>query len=114
MTRSNPNSPAPAATAGGATDSADTRGAFDDWYASRTPSSREAFRRASEVLPGGVGSSARGTRAGWTPYPLFLASGRGSHVWDADGNEFVDYLLGLGPMLLGHVPRAVTEAVSGA
>jgi glutamate-1-semialdehyde 2,1-aminomutase len=73
--------------------------------------SEALFARASGLLPGGVGSSARGARAGWSPYPPFIASGSGSHVTDADGNEYVDYLMGLGPMLFGHRPPEITEAV---
>jgi glutamate-1-semialdehyde 2,1-aminomutase len=75
------------------------------------PITGRLFERATRTLPGGVGSSARGTRAGWDPYPPFIAHGEGSRLTDVDGNEYVDYLLGLGPMLLGHRPPEVTEAV---
>ena len=78
------------------------------------PRSEALFRRAQKVIPAGVGSSARGVRAGWAPYPPFIARGSGSRVWDVDGREYVDYLLGLGPMLLGHRPPAVTAAVARA
>ena len=73
--------------------------------------SEALFARAERVIPGGVGSSARGPRAGWTPYPPFISHGEGSRVWDVDGREYVDYLLGLGPMLLGHRPPRLTRAV---
>ena len=76
--------------------------------------SEALLRRAERVIPGGVGSSARSARAGWTPYPPFIDHGEGSRIWDVDGNEYVDYLLGLGPMLLGHRPPAVTAAVTRA
>lgn len=72
------------------------------------------FERAARVMPAGVGSSARGVRAGWAPYPPFIAHGEGSRVWDVDGHEYIDYLLGLGPMVLGHRPPAVTAAVTRA
>jgi glutamate-1-semialdehyde 2,1-aminomutase len=80
------------------------------------PGDRSAalFHRAERVLPAGVGSSARGVRAGWAPYPPFIAHGEGCRVWDVDGNEYIDYLLGLGPMLLGHRPPGVTAAVAQA
>jgi glutamate-1-semialdehyde 2,1-aminomutase len=78
---------------------------------SESSRSAELFARALEVLPGGVGSSARSVRAGWTPYPPFVASGNGSHITDVDGNEYVDYLMGLGPLLFGHRPPEVTAAV---
>ena len=76
--------------------------------------SEALFAAASEVLPGGVGSSARGVRAGWEPYPPFVASGRGSRITDVDGTEYVDYLMGLGPLLFGHRPPEITAAVSSA
>jgi glutamate-1-semialdehyde 2,1-aminomutase len=65
-------------------------------------------------VPGGAGSTARLPRNGWNPYPLFLSHGEGSRVTDVDGNEYVDYLLGLGPMILGHRHPAVTAAVTEA
>ena len=43
--------------------------------------------------------------------PVFLARGQGSHVWDVDGNEYIDYAMALGPVILGHHEPAVTEAV---
>jgi glutamate-1-semialdehyde 2,1-aminomutase len=58
-----------------------------------------------------VNSTARTPRSGWSPYPLFVDHGKGSRLFDVDGNEFIDYLLGLGPMLLGHRPEQVTKAV---
>jgi glutamate-1-semialdehyde 2,1-aminomutase len=63
------------------------------------------------VIPGGVNSTARARWSGWTPYPLFASEGHGSRLTDVDGNEYIDYLLGLGPMLLGHRPPRITEAV---
>jgi glutamate-1-semialdehyde 2,1-aminomutase len=84
---------------------------FDERYAERTHKSVELFARASRVIPGGAGSSARTVKFGWKPYPPFIAKGTGSRIVDADGNEYVDYLLGLGPMILGHRHPVVTEAV---
>jgi glutamate-1-semialdehyde 2,1-aminomutase len=89
---------------------------FEDAYLARTPNSRELFERASTTIPAGAGSSARTVGFGWAPYPPFMREGRGSRLRDVDGNEYVDYLLGLGPMILGHrhptVTRAVADAVS--
>ncbi|MHB1740471.1 MAG: aspartate aminotransferase family protein [Actinomycetes bacterium] len=89
---------------------------FEQRYAERTRTSRELFARASRTIPGGAGSSARTVGFGWTPYPPFIAEGSGSRLRDVDGNEYIDYLLGLGPMILGHrhpvVTRAVTDAVA--
>lgn len=76
-----------------------------------TAGSAKLFDIACRPIPGGVNSTARATWSGWTPYPLFVESGSGSHLTDVDGNEYIDYLLGLGPMLLGHRPPRVTQAV---
>jgi glutamate-1-semialdehyde 2,1-aminomutase len=86
----------------------------DDQYEIRTPRSRELAGEAMTVLPGGASSHARTALAGWTPYPPSIACSRGSAVWDVDGNEYVDYLGGLGPAILGHCHPLVTEAVHKA
>jgi len=68
-----------------------------------------AYRaRASKVLPRGVSSSPRATQR---PAPLAIARGEGAHVIDVDGNEYIDYSLGYGPLLLGHSPAPVLTAV---
>ena len=87
---------------------------FDTRYAAWASRSRELFEQASEVIPGGAGSSARTAKFGWKPYPPFISRGAGSRIWDADGHEYVDYLLGLGPMILGHRHPVVTAAVAEA
>jgi glutamate-1-semialdehyde 2,1-aminomutase len=84
---------------------------FDAFYSQWAPKSGELFNRASEFIPGGAGSSARTKVFGWKPYPLFVAEGLGSRIRDVDGHEYIDYLLGLGPMILGHRNPVVTEAV---
>ena len=76
-----------------------------------TARSGDLFAAACELIPGGVNSTARATWAGWNPYPLFVESGQGSRLRDVDGNEYIDYLLGLGPMIFGHRPPRVTQAV---
>ena len=87
---------------------------FDTRYTAWTSRSRELFEQASEVIPGGAGSSARTAKFGWVPYPPFMTHGTGSRIYDADGHEYVDYLLGLGPMILGHpvVTAAVVTAIT--
>lgn len=79
--------------------------------AQRYARSRELYARACDLIPGGVNSTARAVWSGWDPHPIFVEQGDGSRVTDADGNEYIDYLLGLGPMLLGHRPAKVTQAV---
>ncbi len=77
----------------------------------RTARSAALYAKACELIPAGVNSTARARFSGWDPYPLFIERGSGSHLFDVDGNRYIDYLLGLGPMLLGHRPPKVTEAV---
>ncbi len=78
----------------------------------RYATSAALYQRALEIIPGGVNSTARAAFSGWLPHPLFVDHGNGSRVIDVDGNEYLDYLLGLGPALLGHRPAAVTNAVA--
>ncbi len=77
----------------------------------RYQKSAALFAKACELIPGGVNSTARATWSGWEPHPLFVKEGLGSRVTDADDNTYIDYLLGLGPMILGHRPPKVTQAV---
>ena len=87
---------------------------FQTEYPRFAARSGELFRAASEIIPGGAGSSARTVKFGWKPYPPFIASGSGSHLTDVDGHEYIDYLLGLGPDILGHRHPVVTKAVADA
>ncbi|WP_352516326.1 MULTISPECIES: aspartate aminotransferase family protein [unclassified Mesorhizobium] len=66
--------------------------------------------RARAVIPGGVSS---GNRANWTPFPLYYVRGDGARVWDVDGNEYIDYVLGRGPLILGHGEPEVIGAICG-
>lgn len=78
----------------------------------RTRSS-QLFRRAAEVIPGGVNSPVRAFRAvGGEPF--FVTRAAGSRLWDADGNEYIDYVLSWGPMILGHAHPAVLAAICDA
>jgi glutamate-1-semialdehyde 2,1-aminomutase len=71
----------------------------------------ELFERAMRVVPGGI--YGHQTPALLVPgsYPYFFARGDGSHVWDVDGNEYIDYLCSYGPIVVGHRHPAVEEAV---
>lgn len=83
---------------------------------SRYTRSNEAFAEARKLLPGGVNSPVRNF-AGVGGTPVFIRSGKGSHVTDVDGNDYVDYLGSWGPLILGHahpdVVKAATAAVKG-
>ena len=80
-------------------------------YEKRFKTSKILFEDAKGYLPAGVNSTARAVWSGWEPYPIFVERGEGPYIVDVDGNEFIDYLLGLGPMMLGHRPAVVTDAV---
>jgi glutamate-1-semialdehyde 2,1-aminomutase len=62
-------------------------------------------------LVGGVGGNARSPDFGYKPHPLFMTHGEGSRVFDVDGNEYIDYLCAYGPLILGHRPASVINAV---
>jgi glutamate-1-semialdehyde 2,1-aminomutase len=75
--------------------------------------SRALQKRAEAVIPGGVNSPVRAFRSVGGE-PLFVSRGEGSRVWDADGNSYIDYVGSWGPLILGHAPPEVIEAVAGA
>jgi glutamate-1-semialdehyde 2,1-aminomutase len=77
----------------------------------RSARSAALFANACATIPAGVNSTARATWSGWDPYPLFVDRGEGAYLYDVDGHRYIDYLLGLGPMILGHRPPKVTAAV---
>ena len=74
----------------------------------KTAGSLARYERSQRSLAGGVSSSLR--RAA-RPYPLFYERGAGSRIWDVDGNEYIDFGLAWGPLILGHAPAGVTAAI---
>jgi glutamate-1-semialdehyde 2,1-aminomutase len=79
----------------------------------KTTRSRRLFERARQVIPGGVDSPVRAFGAVGGA-PRFVARARGAHLWDADGNRYVDYVGSWGPMILGHADPGVLRAVRAA
>jgi glutamate-1-semialdehyde 2,1-aminomutase len=73
--------------------------------------SQRLLERARRSIPGGVTSN---VRAAERPFPLFFANAEGAILTDVDGNEYIDYVLGQGPMILGHSHPAVLETVGQA
>ncbi|HXN91295.1 MAG TPA: aspartate aminotransferase family protein [Candidatus Sulfotelmatobacter sp.] len=71
------------------------------------PRSVELWKEAKEVMPRGVPSSFQDSK----PQPVFVDGGKGSRVWDADGNEYVDFHNGFGVMVVGHAHPKIVEAV---
>jgi len=73
--------------------------------------SDELYREACKFLPGGVNSPVRAFKAvGGTPF--FVAKGKGSRIWDVDGNEYIDYVASWGPLILGHAHPEVVDFVN--
>src|SRR5262245_36927130 len=79
----------------------------------RLSTSRALWERANRVLVGGVNSPVRAFKA-VGGHPFFAVSGKGARVTDADGNEYIDYVLSWGPLILGHAHPRVVEAVARA
>jgi glutamate-1-semialdehyde 2,1-aminomutase len=72
--------------------------------------SEQLFDAAQKVLPGGVNSPVRACKAVGT-YPRFISKGVGSHIFDVDGNEYIDLICSWGPLILGHCQPEVEDAV---
>ncbi|KUO89408.1 MAG: glutamate-1-semialdehyde aminotransferase [Vulcanisaeta sp. MG_3] len=70
--------------------------------------SKRLFEEAQRVLVGGVNSP---VRAAIRPYPFFVREGKGPYLITVDGNRLIDYVLGYGPLILGHTPEAVTRRI---
>jgi glutamate-1-semialdehyde 2,1-aminomutase len=79
----------------------------EEAYRQRTPRSAELFARAREALPLGVASSFQA----YDPYPLFMTDARGSRIWDADGNELIDFDMAFGVLAAGHSHPILAEAL---
>jgi glutamate-1-semialdehyde 2,1-aminomutase len=75
--------------------------------------SKQLHQRAAKVIPGGVNSPVRAFKA-VSGEPPYVTHGKGAHLWDADGHEYIDYVGSWGPLILGHAFPAVVEAVERA
>ncbi len=69
--------------------------------------SKELYEEALKLLPGGVSSPVRAVK----PYPFYTSRARGSKIYDVDGNEYIDYCMAYGPLILGHANEEVKEKV---
>lgn len=72
--------------------------------------SEELFRKACQLIPGGVNSPVRAFRS-VDLNPRYIARGKGSHIWDVDGNEYIDFIGSWGPHILGHNHPSIVEAI---
>ncbi len=77
-----------------------------------TRKSKVLFAKATKVIPGGVNSPVRAFRSVGGD-PLFIRSGKGSRLVDVDGNSYIDYVGSWGPLILGHAPAPVRDALAG-
>ncbi|EAG1286027.1 glutamate-1-semialdehyde-2,1-aminomutase [Listeria monocytogenes] len=75
--------------------------------------SEKAFKEAKKVLPGGVNSPVRAFNS-VDASPVFMNHGKGAYITDVDGNEYIDYVLSWGPLILGHADSAVVNAITKA
>ena len=72
--------------------------------------SKALFEEAKRYIPGGVNSPVRAFKS-VGDVPRFIAKAKGSHIWDVDGNEYIDYVCSWGPMILGHAHPSVVEGI---
>lgn len=72
-----------------------------------THKSKLLYEKAKEILPGGVSSPVRAIK----PYPFYTKSAKGSKLIDVDGNEYIDYCMSYGPILLGHENQSIKNAI---
>jgi glutamate-1-semialdehyde 2,1-aminomutase len=79
----------------------------------KTEISRRLQKRAEQVIPGGVNSPVRAFKSVGGDAP-FIVRGQGPHIFDADGNEYIDYIGSWGPLILGHASPEVVEAITAA
>ncbi len=76
----------------------------------RVERSKALFEEAKKYIPGGVNSPVRAFKS-VGDVPRFIERAKGSHIWDVDGNEYIDYVCSWGPMILGHAHPKVVEAI---
>src|SRR5262252_7595703 len=81
--------------------------AEEEKFRKARPRSHQLWTEAREVLPRGVPSSFQDA----APQPIFMERGKGSRVWDVDGNEYVDFHNGFGVMVVGHAHPVIVEAI---
>ena len=75
-----------------------------------TEKSKSAFKKAGEIIPGGVNSPVRAFKS-VGGNPIFIQSGKGSHITDIDGNSYIDYVCSWGPLILGHAYDPIVKVI---
>lgn len=74
--------------------------------------SKKLYKKAVEIIPGGVNSPVRAFKSVNREAPIFVKKGQGAKIWDEDDNEYIDYICSWGPLILGHNHSKVLEAVN--
>ncbi|MCL4412363.1 MAG: aspartate aminotransferase family protein [Candidatus Thermoplasmatota archaeon] len=74
-----------------------------------TKRSMNLFKKTKRIIPTGASSLMR--TSSWDPYPLYINKGKGTRIWDADGNEYTDFLMAFGPVINGHANDKINAAV---
>ncbi|MDG2101637.1 MAG: aminotransferase class III-fold pyridoxal phosphate-dependent enzyme, partial [Dehalococcoidia bacterium] len=72
--------------------------------------SKKLYEKAKKYIAGGVSSQIRILEH--SEVPLFIKKAKGSKIWDVDGNEYIDYIQGMGPNIFGHSPEFLNKSVS--
>ena len=80
---------------------------------SSTKKSQELYKKACEVIPGGVNSPVRSFKA-VDLEPLFISKAKGAHIWDVDGNQYIDFVNSWGALIHGHINEDVVDSVEKA
>ncbi len=78
------------------------------------PTSEQLYNEAQEHIVGGVNSPSRAYKGVGGGTPVFMEKANGSHFWDVDGNQYIDYLGAYGPIITGHAHPHITEVIKGA
>lgn len=78
-----------------------------------TTKSESIFQKSIDLMPGGVSSPVRAFKSVDVP-PIVMEKGKGSHIFDVDGNEYIDYVLSWGPLILGHANPTVVKSIQEA
>ncbi|WP_230203552.1 aspartate aminotransferase family protein [Bacillus massiliigorillae] len=77
-------------------------------YIARSPKSKEFVKCAKEIMPGGVTANIKA----FDPYPIIMKKAKGAYLYDLDGNEYIDYLLSYGALMLGHGHSEIIQAIN--
>ncbi|MBN2222743.1 MAG: aminotransferase class III-fold pyridoxal phosphate-dependent enzyme, partial [Vallitaleaceae bacterium] len=75
--------------------------------------SKEAYEKAKKIIPGGVNSPVR-SFSSVDSIPVYAKNGKGSRLWDIDGNEYIDYIQSWGPLILGHASPIAKDGIMEA